>query len=386
MQSMDPPSSFLTIDANGLWFEGSDPIKNDEYVALLLGNLRQDRYHGYVTQDQERSFIVEAFDYPLVAQSISVENGNLTVHLPYGLSKSITLKQVYLDDWDRFVIMTSFSAEKSLTISTSLNSDPLIDQLPLVLSRAAQTQLFDILDQFDDESVTFHGIKYPVENWYYGDSLVETPHFWTSIYQNEKPGWDLGRETAILNDILPQLKLPKSRILVVGCGGGHDAAYLAQKGHIVTGIDFSEEAIARSRTQYGQIKNLQFKVQDIFSMPKEYWGYFDLIYEHTCYCAVNPSRRNELVRIWHKLLSESGHFLGILFAWDKRQGPPWGGSEWEVRQRLDKYFKFIYWTRWRRSIPERQGKELVVYAAVRNGEAVRGAFGQALSAHRQGQR
>jgi hypothetical protein len=46
----------------------------------------------------------------------------------------------------------------------------------------------------------------------------------------------------------------------------------------------------------------------------------------------------------------------------KKQGPPYGGSEWELRQRLKDSFQFVFWGRWQKSLPKRQGKELFVYA------------------------
>jgi hypothetical protein len=47
---------------------------------------------------------------------------------------------------------------------------------------------------------------------------------------------------------------------------------------------------------------------------------------------------------------------------DKGSAPPFGATEWEIRERLKRSFNFLYWTRWKKSIPRRLGKELVVYA------------------------
>jgi hypothetical protein len=52
---------------------------------------------------------------------------------------------------------------------------------------------------------------------------------------------------------------------------------------------------------------------------------------------------------------------------DKRTGPPFGGSEWELRSRLQSHasqkgFRILYWNRLRDSKPERLGQELFVYA------------------------
>jgi hypothetical protein len=47
---------------------------------------------------------------------------------------------------------------------------------------------------------------------------------------------------------------------------------------------------------------------------------------------------------------------------ERRTHPPFGGTEWELRQRLKKYFHFIFWGRWQNSIDRRNGKEVLVYA------------------------
>ena len=151
------------------------------------------------------------------------------------------------------------------------------------------------------------------------------------------------------------------RIAVLGAGRGHDAAFLAQQGHLVTAIDISPEAIQFSKSIYGSVPNLTFLEADIFNLPSSLKNSFDLVFEHTCYCAIPPSRRNELVKVWRQLLTEDGHVLGVFFAMDKRFGPPFGGSEWELRQRFKNHFDFVYWTRWRRSLPRRIGHEIVIY-------------------------
>jgi SAM-dependent methyltransferase len=154
----------------------------------------------------------------------------------------------------------------------------------------------------------------------------------------------------------------KSKVLVIGCGSGHDAAFFARQGHLVTGVDFSPEAIRRANELYGKIENLSFIQADAFNLPEAWTGRFDLVFEHTCYCAVDPQRRDELARAWRRVLMPQGRLLAVLFVMEKRDGPPWGGNEWEVRERLRKGFNFLYWTRWRKSIERRTATELVLFA------------------------
>jgi hypothetical protein len=68
------------------------------------------------------------------------------------------------------------------------------------------------------------------------------------------------------------------------------------------------------------------------------------------------------VQKWRELLTEKGLLMGVFFATERRVGPPFGGSEWELRQRLKKHFRFLFWGRWHQSLDRRNGKELFVYA------------------------
>lgn len=53
--------------------------------------------------------------------------------------------------------------------------------------------------------------------------------------------------------------LRSKRILELGCGPGHNAAYLAAKeGAEVTGVDLVRLQILRARTRYGHLHNLEF--------------------------------------------------------------------------------------------------------------------------------
>src|SRR5690606_23315083 len=98
------------------------------------------------------------------------------------------------------------------------------------------------------------------------------------------------------------------------------------------------------------------------ALPSELTRQFDVVFEHTFFCAVDPSLRQKVVETWSRLLRDGGHFLGIFFVMDKGERPPFGATEWEIRERLRKKFDFLYWTRWKKSLPHRLGKELVVYA------------------------
>ena len=335
---------YLPIDEDGyVWFEGQR-LDDREYGAELFRNLRVGERGRIVTSLRGQDALVEAFDAPLVAKHVAKVDGTSgRLDLPYGDAVDFTFDSLSIDEWDRFHGVTTAG-------------------IPFVLSRTAQFEFFDLLDGFDDDSITVEGRTLTVPPWLAPDKKPDGERFWSEHYRNDALGWDLSTEAPALAHILPQLKLSRSRILVLGAGLGHDAAYLARQGHAVTAVDFSPEAVSRARALYAGIEGLEYVQADVFALPPKFEARFDMVFEHTCYCAINPSRRNDLVKTWRRALQPNGHLLGIFFVNEKRPGPPFGGSEWEIRQRLKPGFHSVFWTRWHHSAESRKGLELVVYA------------------------
>jgi SAM-dependent methyltransferase len=335
---------YLPINEEGHFVFDGEALEDQEAGQKLLSNIRQVEDHRYVTSLDGVDAYLEPFDSVLLAKHIQFVNANEgEIDLPYGAKTRFRFSNLSIDEWDRFHGVD-------------------IEGRPFVFSRQAQVEFFDMLDSFDDDSVTIRGAKIVVPPWLRPESEISTERYWTDRYQQGEDSWEKGHEAVPLPEILPQLKLTKSRVLVLGAGSGNDAAYFAKQGHVVTAVDFSSEALARARQSYGSLENLSLVKADIFQLPESWTSRFDVVFEHTCYCAVSPDRRGDLVKTWTRVLQPQGHLLGIFFVMEKTEGPPWGGSEWEVRQRLRRNFDFLFWTRWRRSLEGRKAKELVVYA------------------------
>jgi hypothetical protein len=114
---------------------------------------------------------------------------------------------------------------------------------------------------------------------------------------------------------------------------------------------------------HGENDHLKWIQADFFTEKETFKAKFDVVFDHTNYSAIDPKRRTELVNLWRSSLRDGGHVLGIFFSFDKREGPPFGGSEFELAKRLDKNFRFLYWNRGRIAPGySRYGIEFIVYA------------------------
>jgi len=345
---MTLPESFIVIDEEGFPRFEDIRVSDAKIGSQILSHLKFAENNALVTQYDRYEAVVEAFDEPLVAQMLeapSAKGAAWQAIFPYDVRFDFELEDFSMDEWDRFHGKTK-------------------NGLPFVLSRKAQAELFNIVSEFDDESISFAGHRYGLGPWLSSSNTSEIGQekYWSDAYRNEDAGWELSQAAPALVEMLPRLKLPKSRILILGCGSGHDAAFFAEQGNFVTAVDFSPEAIAKAQAKFSHIKNLKFVQKNAFDLDASWNNAFDVVFEHTFYCAIPPERRPELVKIWRRVLTPGGSLMGVFFAMEKRQGPPFGGSEWELRERLKKYFQFTFWGRWRQSTAGRNGKELFILA------------------------
>ncbi|WP_347357404.1 methyltransferase domain-containing protein [Bdellovibrio sp.] len=342
---MPIPNQFLQIDEEGIPLSREVRIQDPLVGQEILQNLKVHEGGTLLSTFGGIPVIVEAFDEPYVASQVHLKNDKTwEIQLPFGVHYAFELESLSLDEWDRFHGYTS-------------------NKVPFVMSRKAQASFFNLLEEFGDDFIEFNGNTYDIPAYWSSNKDVEKESYWSQIYQQEaNPGWNLGEPAEALKDMLPRLKIARSRVLVLGCGEGHDAALFAAAGHFVTAVDISPLALERARKLYGHMPNMTFVEADLFKLPADFHQSFDVVFEHTCYCAINPERRQELVKIWNRLLVSGGHLMGVFFTFEKRQGPPYGGTEWELRQRLKSSYLPIFWGRWQKSVPRRQGKELFIYA------------------------
>jgi SAM-dependent methyltransferase len=334
---------FLQINSDGLFIEDGQLITETEYGHQLLENLRI--HQGQITTYlDEKQWIVEAYDSPFVALSLERSpTKTWVIQCNYNFKASFDPKTLALDPWDRFLGTTEHN-------------------IPFVLSPTAQNTLFDLVDSFDDDSITIEGQRIPTPSWRISQPEISLPQYWDDRYERDSTPWDLGSPAPALREYFPKLKLPRSRILVLGAGRGQDAALMAQMGNIVTAVDFSKQALQKARASFSGLTQIEWVEHNIFSLPTEFHQNFDIVLEHTCFSAIDPEEREDLVKMWRKCLAPGGRLLGIFYIHPQRNGPPFGASEWEIQKRLQSHFRILTWSRFRQSVPDRLGCELWVQA------------------------
>jgi thiopurine S-methyltransferase len=77
---------------------------------------------------------------------------------------------------------------------------------------------------------------------------------WDQRYRDGSDRWELGKPAPPLDTFLrtdTRAPQPPGRVLVPGCGRGHEAALLSELGYEALGMDFSSEAIQGAQALHG---------------------------------------------------------------------------------------------------------------------------------------
>lgn len=154
-----------------------------------------------------------------------------------------------------------------------------------------------------------------------GPATALTPCYWQARYDQGQTGWDRGAASPTLVRWLTTGALRPCRILVPGCGRGHEVVALARAGFDVTGVDFAPAAVAAARARLASEDVIATIAQaDLFAyQPDEP---FAAIYEQTCLCALPPERWADYERRLATWLAPGGRLYAAFMQTDAADGPP----------------------------------------------------------------
>jgi len=123
------------------------------------------------------------------------------------------------------------------------------------------------------------------------------------------------------------------RALVVGCGLGRDAEYVARLGFDTVAFDISETAVRVARQRYPN-SPVQYLTADLLDPPSDWREAFDLVVESiTVQALPQQVRRDAIVQVG-QLVASGGTLIVIAAARDEEdvpvEGPPWPLTRAEV--------------------------------------------------------
>ena len=180
--------------------------------------------------------------------------------------------------------------------------------------------------------------------------------FWEARYLNNQTGWDLGYIATPLKEYIDQLTNKDIKILIPGAGNSHEAEYLWNNGvKNIYVLDIAEHPLNNFKNRIPDFPESRLIHDDFFKINNT----FDLIIEHTFFCALKIDLREKYAEKMSNLLCNKGKLIGLLFDFElTKDGPPFGGSKDEYLTYFTKYFKIKTLERAYNSIKPRADREL----------------------------
>ena len=143
-----------------------------------------------------------------------------------------------------------------------------------------------------------------------GVALLER---WDKPYRSARmPGWDAGRVANELKKAVEGGTIRPGRALVLGCGSGTNAIYLAGKGFDVTGLDVAPTALTVARRKADKAgARVRWIVADAAAAPE--LKPFDFLFDRGCYHHVRGQNAAGYVKMVSELTRPGGRLLLLAF-------------------------------------------------------------------------
>jgi SAM-dependent methyltransferase len=152
------------------------------------------------------------------------------------------------------------------------------------------------------------------ERLYAAAAAGETPMPWEGGPRRQLVEWAAGRP-----------RVTGQRAVVVGAGLGENAELVASLGYDTTAFDIAPSAVAQARARFPDSK-VDYRVADLFDLPAEWIGAFDLVVEVYTVQALPVSVRVRAIENITRLVGPGGTLLVISvanLAGEPVAGPPW---------------------------------------------------------------
>jgi hypothetical protein len=341
IMGLPDPAYVVEIDEEGYPIFSGMRSLDDNLNAEILSKMRRsepERASSRLMTDFDHGKMawVQAFDDPFVVQSLDrTHPERVRLNFPGDYKVEAELRDFQVDSFGRFHVFIG------------------PHRIPAVMTRKAQAALLhlDGVPEILQKAQFFRSSESPAEN----------AGFWNGLYDQGEDRWELhGVSPAIRSRILQNKKSFGPRICVPAAGRGHEAEFLASQGFSVTALDFSD----RARTEFLKIyprSAVDYQIADAFEYFVAHPGTFDSICEQTFFCAIRPMDRARYWETVRKALKAHGEIFGLFYLKTHAGGPPYGTTEWEIREFTRLFgFEIEEWEIAKDSVARRRGEELWV--------------------------
>jgi SAM-dependent methyltransferase len=189
---------------------------------------------------------------------------------------------------------------------------------------------------------------------------------WEAWYRRGEIPWDKGFAAPPLAELVEETGVglfAGGPVLVPGCGYGHDVRFLASLGIEALGLDLAESAVAGARG-IGDGPGCAFELGDFLSGEWRGGRQWPALWEHTCFCALDPARRDSYAMAAGEAVLPGGVLAGVFYLrpWDsgeEAEGPPFGADIDGIAGHLRPWFDLEKGWVPRIAYPGREGREWI---------------------------
>ena len=154
---------------------------------------------------------------------------------------------------------------------------------------------------------------------------------WQGRYDAGQTGWDRGTASPALFRWLERDLIPPASVLVPGCGRGHEVLELASRGFDVTAVDIARTPVRELSNRLNSSRLVaEVLREDVLRLTAD--KPFDVVYEQTFLCALDPHRWRDYERLLASCLKAEGKLLALFMQTDRPEGPPFHCDLAEMRQ------------------------------------------------------
>lgn len=135
---------------------------------------------------------------------------------------------------------------------------------------------------------------------------------WEKCYQAGEIFWNRGAPSPPLVEWVEKNGLG-GRVLVPGCGMGHEVAWLRSQGIDAVGLDIAPTALVMAAQEHPEVPNECWICADLFQLPESLKGAFDAVVEHTCLSGMPPRIRPDYAKGVLSALKPGGLIVGVWY-------------------------------------------------------------------------
>ena len=117
--------------------------------------------------------------------------------------------------------------------------------------------------------------------------MKQTQTDWDELYRRRETPWEKGKPHPALIDFLEERWAAPRKNFCSGLRLRPRCARAQHRGEYVLGIDVATRAMAKAEAR-PRVGNEEYLLADLFDLPAKFDHQFDWVFEHTCFCAIDP--------------------------------------------------------------------------------------------------